>query len=97
MLSDSGNERTFAEAIELWNRRDMLSEEEYLANVVEQTIINGRAGFLMFARAYSKPGVSFTAEQDAVIKAAVEMGNTAEAQRMILDALEKALDIAPHS
>ena len=44
-----------AKAIELWNRRDMLSEEGYLANVVEQTIINGRAGFLMFARLTQNP------------------------------------------
>ena len=67
---------------------------EYWAGEIEQVAINGRAGFLEFARIMSKPGVSFTAEQNAAIKAAVEMGNTAEAQRLVLDALEKALDIA---
>ena len=75
---------------ELWNRRAVVNEVEYWAGVIEQVVINGLAGASEFARIMARPGVSFTKEQDAKIHALVEAGDTAGAQRIILDALEVA-------
>jgi Lar family restriction alleviation protein len=94
-LGTQGKEHALKNAIQRWNWRATDDPAEYWASVIEQAVVNGLEGFNDYARIMAKPGVTFTQEQTEAIKAAMEMGSiagTARAQRMILDALEKALD-----
>ena len=66
-------------------------DEQAMKERVAQIIENAYKGRIAFAKAMSRPGITFSESQKAEINALVEAGDTEGAQRIILDVLTEAI------